>query len=170
MKTTGKIHKITNMQIDDSIMGILKAISYPVVAFVSWYCSTLKITNELVSGLGILMVIDTASSLVKHLRIDKNKITSKAMKDGLFKKIVMLILPVVITIALKTVGVATTGIVTAYFSILILAEAYSAVSNLHCAYVREDKMEYDAFSALIKWSKDKLFAIMKGIMGNDKAE
>jgi hypothetical protein len=75
-----------------------------------------------------------------------------------------LIPAIIVFIVLLALDKDAAGLVNGYLTLLMLAEAYSAISNAHNAYLREVKEEYDAVSAVLQAVRKKIYNTLQKLM------
>jgi hypothetical protein len=149
------------MSLDTTNVAQLKVISFITIPAVSVYLSQVGVNLKLLNGVGYMMLIDIIMAIIMWLRVDPSKLKSSVLKQGLTEKIASLIPAAVIFIILISFDKNMSALLNGYLSILLLAEAYSAISNAHNAYVKEVKEEYDAVSAVLKSLKTKIFKLLQ---------
>ena len=109
--------------------GAAKMFLYGVFVFLDINIDTVKI-------LAILMAVDTVFGLIKALRL-KKKITFKALVWGLITKTSVLIIPMILALTARALSFDFTWFVTAILNIIVVAEAFSIVTNV--ISIREGK-------------------------------
>ena len=55
-------------------------------------------------------------------------------------------------------------LINGYLTILLIAEAYSAISNAHNAYLREVKQEFDAVSAVLSAVRKRIYNLLQKLI------
>jgi hypothetical protein len=55
-------------------------------------------------------------------------------------------------------------LINGYLTILLIAEAYSAISNAHNAYLREVKQEFDAVSAVLTAIRKRIYNLLQKLI------
>ena len=56
------------------------------------------------------------------------------------------------------------SLINGYLTILLIAEAYSAISNAHNAYLREVKQEFDAVSAVLTAIRKRIYNMLQKLI------
>lgn len=158
-------NRYSEMTIDVSFWGQVKAFSYFAFVTITAYLGLTGVKMHLIEVLAWLMLVDTATGYWKWRRCDPRLIKSKSMKEGVYKKFVSLIIPIILALVFKALEQDISMMLNAYFTVLCVAEGYSAISNLQCAITRDPKEEFDAVSAVLKFAKDKLFVILQQLTG-----
>lgn len=135
----------------------LKIMAYiglpPVAVFLTAHGIELKLIN----GLGLVMLLDIFTAVLMWLRVDPGQIKSRVLKQGLTEKFTSLIPAIIVFIVLLAIDKDGAALVNGYLTILLLAEAYSAISNAHNAYIREVKQEFDAVSAVLTAVRKRIY-------------
>jgi phage-related holin len=156
-------NNFNKMPIDTTDIGMIKSAGYGIATALGIFFGISGVKQEVLNGLIVLMLIDTATGVLKYLRVSPKEVKSKTFSEGVIKKLIALFIPLTIGILMKTVGLKSDIMLTAVFLILCLNEAYSTLNNLHSAYDRKLYEEYDAVSALLKFTKDNLYNRIRGV-------
>ena len=157
-----------NCTLDMTDGGLVKSYFYVVASFIAGYLGMSGFSTHLVYLLAFAMTIDTLAAWLMWARIDPQNLTSSAAKEGIFKKIVMFLAIVILIIAFKTVGVNPGPMLNVVFTVLILAECFSTLNNLHNAVRKQIVQEFDTVSYLIKWTKERVYSMLKDVLKNKK--
>ena len=152
------------MPIDTSDIGTIKAASYGIATALGVFFGISGVKQEVLTGLVALMALDTATGVLKYMRINAKAVKSKTFSEGIVKKLIALFIPLTVGLITKILGFPSDVLLTSVFSILCLSEAYSVIGNLYAAYTKELVEEFDAISALLKFTKDKLFKLLKSAL------
>jgi small-conductance mechanosensitive channel len=152
--------------LDMTDSGLIKSYFYVFASFIAGYLGITGFSHHLVFLLAISMSVDTIAAWLMWWRIDPNKLTSQAAKEGIFKKIVMFLIILILIIAFKVVGINPGPMLNVTFTVLILAECFSALNNLHNALKKEIVQEFDTVSYLIKWTKERVYELLSKALGN----
>jgi hypothetical protein len=101
--------------------------------------------------LGIIIVFDFLLGIAEA-RKNNIPITSKRMKEGIFGKIFILILPFIVALVIKGIGreELSQHFVSFIISTLIISEGYSSIGHIYNFKTGEHLPENDAVSTLIK--------------------
>lgn len=145
----------------------VKTLSYLAAPAIGAYLTTLGINHGLIYGLFAMMGLDMVSAILMWLRVDPKRIKSSVFKKGMTEKFASLIPAGVIFIMLLAFDQNSAMLLNGYISLLLLAEAYSTISNTNCAYTRVVKEEYDAVSEVLKWVKKKISNMLMAGLKDD---
>ncbi|NTW30825.1 MAG: hypothetical protein HGA33_06090 [Candidatus Moranbacteria bacterium] len=103
------------------------------------------------TALTVLMIVDFFTGISAAARVDGiRSITSKKMTAGALAKMLILMIPLVLIVAGKGIGVDFEGYTQGAISILILAEAYSNLGNIQSFRTGKRVAEIDAVSIILK--------------------
>ena len=97
--------------------------------------------------LAILMVVDFFSGITKAW-VTGEPISSAKMKAGAAGKLLLLMIPLVLALAAKGMGVQWTWIVAWCVNVMILSEAYSFISNVYSIKTKKALPEWDAIAMI----------------------
>lgn len=89
----------------------------------------LDIDVNIVKILAILMAIDTVLGIFKAIRL-KKKVSFKILIFGMITKVSVLIVPMVLALTAKALSFDFSWFVNAVLNILVLSEAFSAITNV----------------------------------------
>ncbi len=89
----------------------------------------LDIDVNIVKILAILMAVDTVLGIFKAIRL-REKISFKKLIWGMVTKTSVLIVPMILALVAKALSFDFTWFVNAVLNILVLAEAFSSISNI----------------------------------------
>lgn len=157
-----------NIQIDYSLLGILKAISYAFFCTITWLESK-GINSYVFYVLIAFMVLDMIlgwikASVVKELENP----SSKKAKKGILTKTIMFVIPAVSGLiwgifdkenAIKVINVQLTA--------LAIAEGYSNIANAYAIYTKEILSEFDAVTFVFKTTANKIKSLLGKIYKNE---
>ena len=124
---------------------VLNWLMLPIASAIAY----LGLDAEKLTILALLMAIDMVTGTVKAYII-KADITSRRWIAGFLSKIVVLFVPFTIALMAKGVDFDIKWFVGLCISILVVAEAYSIVGNIHTIKTGEAVREIDAVSAIIQ--------------------
>lgn len=157
--------------VDTSTWGWIKsglyAVAVIIVNYVGQFFTYIEVENMLVLALTIIMIFDWVTGVLKAKALNK-KVSSKRSNKGVLEKAVLLAIPLAIAFVAKVINIPLGVTVKGLFSILIVAELYSAVGNCYCIYTKEDIQEYDAITAILKWLRNSLSKILKNFLTEEK--
>jgi hypothetical protein len=142
----------------------LKVLTYVGLPPFAMYLTGYGINTNVVYGLAAVMLIDIITAVLMWLRVDPSRIKSRVFKAGITEKFASLIPAIIVFIVLLALDKDAAGLVNGYLTLLMLAEAYSAISNAHNAYLREVKEEYDAVSAVLQAVRKKIYNTLQKLM------
>jgi hypothetical protein len=157
-----------NCTLDMTDTGLIKSYFYVFASFIAGYLGISGFSTELVGLLALAMSVDTIAAWIMWYRVNPHQLTSNAAKEGIFKKIVMLLAIFILIVAFKTVGVNPGPMLNVIFTVLILAECFSALNNLHNAVRKQIIQEFDTVSYLIKWTKERVYTLLQKTLANKK--
>lgn len=153
--------------VDTSVWGWIKTSVYAaaviIVNYIGKFFTYIEVENMLVVTLTVIMMFDWVTGILKARSLNI-KITSKKSNKGVLEKAVLLSVPLAIAFAAKVIDIPLGVTVKGLFSILIVAELYSAIGNCYCIYTKEDIKEYDAVTAIMKWLRTSLSKVLKNFM------
>jgi phage-related holin len=134
------------------------------IGVVSGVLSFLGLSSQQIMILAALMALDFISGIAKAYRIERTSVTSYNMGVGIIGKMLYLLIPLVVALALK--GTALDGgsvwLLTFTVNALILAETYSIIANVYMFKTKKVITEIDGVSYLLRFIKlylDKLTVI-----------
>lgn len=153
--------KFSQMPIDTTHIGLIKSAGYGVAAVLGGFFGITGVKFAILESLAGLMVLDTLTGVIKWMSIDKQKVKSKGLSEGIMKKIIALFIPLTIGLLSKAMGWQPDVLLTSTFLVLCLSEAYSIIGNLYSAVTKNPAEEFDAISAILKFLKDSLFRFLQ---------
>lgn len=102
------------------------------------------------ASLSVLMMIDFVTGVAASIRINGiQSITSKIMTAGAVSKLLIILIPIIILIAGKGVGLDVVKYVQSGIAILVLSETYSNIGNIQSYLTGVRVPEGDAVSTLL---------------------
>lgn len=134
-----------------------KVMAYVGLPPLAVYLTAHGIDMRIINGLAAVMLLDIVTAVVMWLRVNPAQIKSRVLKAGITEKFASLIPAIIVFIVLLALDQQAAGLVNGYLTVLLIAEAYSAISNAHNAYMKEVKEEYDAVSAVLAAVRKRLF-------------
>lgn len=143
-----------------STWNVIKTLIYPAVAGV---CAYLKLDQELLSILAILIIIDFITGVARAYRVWE-KITSTRMWSGAVSKTLLIFIPFILWLWFKAVGWDTHKTLWAMLSILVVAECYSAIANIAQVIKWKAIDEFDVISIILSKILWKLRQIIENIL------
>jgi len=142
----------------------LKVLAYIGLPPIAVFLTAHGIELRLVNGLALVMLLDILTAVIMWLRIDPAKIRSRVLKNGLTEKFASLIPAIIVFIVLFAIDKEAAPLINGYLTILLIAEAYSAISNAHNAYLREVKQEFDAVSAVLSAVRKRIYNLLQKLI------
>lgn len=109
----------------------------------------LGIETEWFAILTVLLVLDFFTWVIKA-RFINEKITSKRMRLGSIKKLILLIVPIVVALMFKATGVNWDKVLLGFIGILCVAEWYSIFANVVMIRTGQRYNEFDAVTFVLK--------------------
>jgi phage-related holin len=155
------------MQYDNTWIGWVKTICYPLFAAIGCVLNYLGIKHETWWILTVLMIIDTLTGIIYRLRIGV-KPNSNSFKQGVTNKFIGLILVPTIALTLKPFDMDISLTVNVVLNMLILGEGFSIIGNLEAAVNKKKKVEYDALTAILSFIKSKIGDAFSALTGRKK--
>ena len=154
------------MTIDTSPIGIIKALSYGIIAPVFAYTG---LSHELVLVLAVLIGVDIFTAMIREFLL--SNLNSKTLGIGIMSKVVLMIIPFVLVLAGKGAYIDMTPIATLSLSVLVLAECYSILGNI-TQIRKNDKSitEQDAITFVLRKAQDIIKNILGSLMDGNKNE
>lgn len=135
------------------------------VLVTSWVIARLNIPQEAFSILTILLIIDWLTWTMRWI-IHKN-LTSKNSIVWLLSKMLILLIPIVIALCFKLVGISPYQFLTFIFVAFAFSEAYSILANIQEIRTGKKIPEIDwvsmIISTLLKWIQWQLTRKLKQI-------
>jgi hypothetical protein len=107
--------------------------------------------------LATLMGFDMVTGIAKAYRLNRNLVTSYEMRIGVISKLLYLIVPIVLALAVKGTEINFGNwIISFSTNALILAEAYSILGNIYTFKTKKVTLEIDAVSYILRAIKNQL--------------
>ena len=114
-----------------------------------------------ITALTALMIIDFVTGILASAHIEGiRSITSKRMIAGALSKMVVLLVPFVLVIAGRGIGIDLEQYIQGTIVILILAEAYSNLGNIQSFRTGKRVAEIDAVSAVLKGIRNYIISLL----------
>lgn len=153
----------------DPVQGktIIKNLLYVLVFLIG----SVGLEVEAFSIFGTLIVLDTVTGIIKSGIVRGwTSVTSVKATSGVLAKMLIIFVPLIIAWAGRGAGIPLLGFAKGALSILILAEAYSVIGNIHAIARRKEGQEFDAVSWSINVVKRSLEKLLKATGNPDKYE
>lgn len=158
--------RMFDSQIDTTFWGWIKSALYFVSMALSLGINYIEASERIIFTLTALMVVDWLTGITKAIRLNI-KPTSKRSNKGLIEKVMLLVIPISIGVTLKAIDIPIGVTMQTVFSLLLVAELISVISNCYCIYTKTDIQEYDAVTALLKWLKSTIMKAFKGFLSDN---
>lgn len=129
-----------------------KNITYVIAVF-----AYLHVSVETIIILTTLMAIDVITGVIRSGVLHGwRTVTSHLLSIGVMKKLLFLMIPFILALSAKGVGVDLMWVISWAISALILSETYSALSNIYAIHTKKDVEEFDAMSYILERLRDLL--------------
>lgn len=89
----------------------------------------LDLDIDIIKILGILMAVDTVLGILKAIKF-KKQVSFKVLMWGMVTKMSVLVVPMILALVAKSLSFDFSWFVNAVLNILILSEAFSAITNI----------------------------------------
>ena len=100
--------------------------------------------------LALFIIIDTFTGVLRAgILHGWREVTSFKFTTGLISKLLVILIPMMIALAGKGTGINLTFLAQSAIGMLILAQFYSILGNIHAIKIRKDVREFDAVSWVI---------------------
>ena len=144
----------TTLQLNYSTaIEAIKAAAYGLFIF-------LEIPIDLVHTLGILMMVDTGLGIIKALRLG-DKVSFRILLWGMVTKLAVLIIPMILALIGKGLGLGFIWFVLTVLKVLIVAEGISCITNVLSIKSGKKIENTDYITALLHSIRKGLSAIIK---------
>ena len=130
--------------ISDHTKIILNTLYIPFIAFMNF----LKLDHIAIEMFALLLVIDMLTGIAKSLRLGI-KPTSKRFSLGILSKLILILVPIILSIAAKAIDINISAIVYTAINALILNEVYSSIANIYTIRTGKIVEEFDVLSKLL---------------------
>ena len=145
----------------DQSQEVVTAIKIAIYSFFAY----LGIDGSVVEILFILMCVDTLLGAIKAVSLGI-KFSFKKLLWGIVTKLSVLIIPMVIALVAKGLSFDFKWFVLAILNILIVAEGFSAISNILSIRSKKNVENVDFISMLLKAIRTGLSNIVKKFLAN----
>lgn len=125
--------------------------------------SYLGLNKEAFTIFGYLLLIDYITGVLKAKTLGEC-ITSNKMKYGVISKFSLVLIPLVLALAAKSLHGDAENMLYVGMNILILSETYSIIGNIYTIRTREKLPEWDAVAAL----GHKIRSVLIRLSGDEK--
>lgn len=111
----------------------------------------LEVTPVSVEVLAALLVADLITGIVRAGLVDGwRSIQSNKMQRGIMAKMFILLVPIILSLSGKAIGIDIGVIAQACINVLVLSEGYSIVGNIYSIRTGNERVEFDAISYVLK--------------------
>ena len=123
--------------------AVLKHLGYiPAIMF--------GVSTDSYAILAFFILLDTLTGVLRAgILHGWREVTSFKFTTGLISKLLVIFIPLMIALAGKGVGLNLTILAQSAIGMLILAQFYSILGNIHAIKIRKDVKEFDAVSWVI---------------------
>jgi len=144
---------LENLQRGSEAIVYTKVFFLAVASFFASILTYVGIDKEAFAIFTALVVIDFATGVTKAWYIGEH-ITSNKAKYGVFSKISLLLIPIVIAAAAKAIGADAKTFFVWALNLLIISEAYSIMGNIYSIRSKKELPEWDVISIIGKKIRD----------------
>ncbi len=138
----------------------IKNSSY-VLAFIAG-ATYLGLSHESIVVLSILILLDIITGVAKAGVVKGwRTITSSRLAAGVLAKSLLVLVPIILAMGGKGIGVDLTIMAQGALTVLILSELYSVIGNIHAVQSKKEKNEFDAMSIVVFWVREVLENTLK---------
>lgn len=142
-----------------STKAFIKNISYGLAFLIG----AVGLSAQAFAIFGALIIIDTLTGIIRAVRLKGGRsVTSLRLTSGVISKLLIILVPLIIAWAGQGSGLNLTLVAQGALSMLILAEAYSIIGNIHAIRVGKDLKEFDA----IAWVLTKVRSVIENYLKN----
>ncbi|WP_372937555.1 phage holin family protein [Seonamhaeicola sp.] len=156
--------------IKERFIELFKFLLYPITIFMFDY---LKIDQNMIEVLSILMAIDSVLGGIKSVRLG-GKWNFSVLLWGIVLKISLLFLPVTLALMAKALGYEFEILVKLVLGLMIVSEGYSIVTNYYSAKNKIKLDKFDVISLMLQSIRNRLKKIamtaVKEIEGQNDCE
>lgn len=149
------------------IFKTCKAISYTILVPLFTYTG---VSSELVAILSVLIILDIFTAIVREFVVGE-KIKSRMFWVGVTAKMLLILIPFVVILVGKGVGIDLASLGKVTLSIFIVAEGYSIIGNVIQIRAKDKTIdEQDAITSVIKGIESMLKKILGLLMQKEQRE
>ena len=130
------------------IINYLKSISYTILMPIFTFT---ELSHQIVGILAILILIDLFTAIIRELIVTSGRFMSRTLWIGVASKGLLILIPLLVALTGKGIGIDLKYVAELSLSALIVAELYSIVGNI-IQIRKNDKTidEQDAVTMVIK--------------------
>lgn len=145
---------------------LIKHLTY----FLAFIVGSVGLATEAFAIFAVLIILDTFTGVVRSITIRGGQsFTSLQLTGGVISKGLIISVPLIIAWAGRGAGFDLTLVAQGVLSVLILAEAYSVLGNIHAIHVKRDVKEFDAIAWILGKVRDQMENYLKNT-GGDKTD
>lgn len=149
------------------IFKICKTVSYALLVPLFTY---IGVSKELVGILCVLIVLDIITAILREFVVGE-RIRSRMFWIGVTAKLLLILIPFVVILVGKGVGIDLGSLGKVTLSIFIVAEGYSIIGNIIQIRAKDKSIdEQDAITSVIKGIEGTLKKILGLLMQKEKRE
>lgn len=148
----------------------MKEIKFVLSTITGWwmaYLHYLWLKSEVLGILTVLVAFDIITGIRASYAIDKRSVKSSIAIGGIMKKLGVIWVPFVIAMSAKWLWYDGAFFIETVLGFIIVAEAYSALSNYYSIRKGERVPEIDAIGMLLKWLQSQFEKSMWKILEKD---
>ena len=147
---------------NDTFLTFMKNTSYGVVFLTS--VAYLGIAPTSVVILTFLVLSDVVTGVLKSATLSGwGSIRSSVMERGIIAKLLLILVPFVVALAGRGVGVDIGFFSQGAINVLVLSEAYSILGNIYCVRTGRPTSEFDA----VAYSLNSIRSVLKNFIVED---
>jgi len=132
-----------------TLKWLLNAFYIPFVAFMNF----LEVDSLVISMYALLLAIDLLTGVLKAIKLGV-KPTSRRFLTGVMAKLTFLLIPIILAIAAKAIGIDLKVFVNTVINALILNEVYSTIANIYTIQTGRVAEEFDVLSKVLKFIRN----------------
>lgn len=145
---------------DITVLALLKNGSY--IAAIIYSIQYLGFSPESLVIFAALMIIDVITGSIRSMLNNGGRsFKSSILSAGILAKCMLLLVPFTVGLTGKGVGFDLSVFVQSVVSVLILAEAYSILGNIHSSITGKEKQEFDAVAFILSKLRTTLLKVLK---------
>jgi len=119
-----------------------------------------------------LMLIDTITGIIKSIVVTKLKLTFKALYTGILTKLVLLLIPMLVSLTAMGLGYEFKWVIESALRLIVLSESISVLTNIISIKQRRNIQNKDYLSLILNiirgWMMSMFDAISKDKFNNDE--
>jgi cobalamin biosynthesis protein CobD/CbiB len=157
------------IDLDTPFFGKIAEVTATVKTFLYGIFIFLDIDVNIVKILAILMAIDTVLGVIKSIRLNR-KVSFKRLVWGMITKVSVLIVPMVLALTAKALSFDFSWFVNAVLNILVLSEAFSAITNVISIKEGKELQNTDFITKLLHSVRNGLSSIINKLFNTINPE